>query len=104
MIVRVEPLLHGEGLDVTLVALVASCGGKICVDRGKTEILIALRDRVKEESGIQNVIVEGKIVAGDEVDPCALLRLEIEFSLHSSGLQKLGFTDLAREVLLACKL
>ena len=62
MVVRVEPLLHRESLNIALLTLIASCERKVCLKFRKAKILVSLRDNVEQKCRIKNVVVEGEIV------------------------------------------
>ena len=58
MIVRIEPLLHREGLHVALCTLVTVGGGEILFERAQFEAAVAFRNDVQQKCGVENVVVE----------------------------------------------
>jgi hypothetical protein len=59
----VKPLLHLLGLDVDAVALTATAHGEGEVELGKAGLDILLGDDVEEDRGIEDMVIEGKVVA-----------------------------------------
>ena len=75
MIVRIEPLLHREGLHVALFTLVTVGGCEILFERAQFEAAVAFRNDVQQKCSVENIIVEREVVGRDEVDACGLLLL-----------------------------
>ena len=104
MIVRIEPLLHRESLHVALCALVTVSGCEILFECAQFEALVAFRHDVQQKCGVENVVVERKVVGRDEVNACGLLLLPTVLADFCGDLLELCFRDFALEELFACEL
>ena len=62
MVVGVEPLFHGQGTYVPFFSLVAAGQGKVTLQVRQVQALNRGRHYVKEEGGIQNIIIVRKVV------------------------------------------
>ena len=104
MIVRIEPFFHRERLHVALFALVAVGSGKVCFENAQTKLLVAFRDDVKQECGIENVVVKREIVGRDVRNLGFVLFFPtVETNLCSNFLE-FCFGDFALEEFFASKL
>lgn len=80
VVVGVEPLDHLEGGDIDVVSLEASAHGEHGVNGSQVVLGVSLGDDVEEQGVIENVIVEGEVVGGDDVDASILLLLPVDLS------------------------
>ena len=104
MVVRIEPLLHREGLDVTLGSLVAVGRGKIGLEGGKAEFLVTGRNGTEQESRIENVVVEREIVGRNERDAGSLLLLPTVLADFSGSFLEFRFGNFTLKELFTSKL
>ena len=104
MIVRIEPLLHREGLHIALCTLITVSGGEILFERAQFEAAVAFRNDVQQKCSVENVIVEREVVGRDEVDTCGLLLLPTVLADFCGDLLEFSFGDFALEELFACEL
>ena len=104
MVVRVEPLLHGECLHVALFTLVTVSRGEILFEYAQVEVFITFRNNAEQECGIENVIVEREIIRGNKVNAGGLLLCPTVLTDFFGDVLELRFGDFALEELFACKL
>ena len=94
VVVGVEPLDHLEGRDVNAVLLVATAHGEVLVNGLEVVLGVTLGDSVEHLDVVEDVVVEGEVVAGDDIDAGILLNLPV---LESQSLA-LGEEVLARQL------
>ena len=78
VVVGGEPLLHRQGGHVALVALVAAAHreqGLLGIVEGET--LVALRNHIQQNRGVEHLIVIAEVVARNQVDSGFLLQLPV---------------------------
>jgi hypothetical protein len=77
VVVGVEPLDHLEGGDINAILLVATAHSEVLVDGLEVVLGVTLRDGVEHLDVVEDVVVEGEVVAGDNIDAGILLDLPV---------------------------
>lgn len=83
MVVGVEPLDHLQGSDVDSslglggLSLQTSTHGKQDIDRSQVELGVSVWNDVEEKGQVQDLVVEGEVVGGDDIDTSGLLQLPV---------------------------
>ena len=78
VVVGGEPLLHRQCGDVALVALVATTHGEqrlFGIVEG--EALVALRNDVQQNGGVEHLVVIAEVIAWNQIDSCCLLQIPV---------------------------
>ena len=104
VVVRVEPLLHGERLHIALFTLIAVSCGEILFEIAKLEFLVTFRNNAEQERGIENVVIERKVVRRNKVDTSGFLLRPTVLTDFGGDVLELRFGDFALEEFFACKL
>lgn len=92
------PLDHLEGGDIDTVLLETTAHSEVLIERVEVVLAVALGDDTKQLGLSQNLIVEGKVVAGDLSHTSSLLDLPVlETETLALG-EKLLARDLATPV------
>ena len=104
VVVRVEPLLHREGLYVALFSLVTMGRGEILFEIAKLEFLVTFWNNAEQERRIEHVVVEREIVRRNKVDAGGLLLCPTVLTNFGGDVLELRFGDLALEELFAGEL
>lgn len=94
VVVGVEPLDHLEGGNVNAILLVATAHGEELVDGLEVVLAVTLGDGVEHLDVVEDMVVVGEVVGGDDVDAGVLLDLPV---LESQPLA-LGEEVLARQL------
>ena len=84
VVVGVEPLLHRQRVHVASRPLVAAGHGEVGILLAQTKGLVARGDAVEEHGGVEEGVVEGEVVGGNEVQP------RLHLPLPVLGAQALG--------------
>jgi hypothetical protein len=98
VVVGVKPLDHLQTGDIDALLLVATTHGEVLVDGVEAILGVSLGNSTKVLDVREDLIVESKVVAGDDVDAGILLDLPMSQTQPLGLLEELGLRDLAAPV------
>ena len=77
VVVRVEPLHHLQRRNINTVFLVSSAHGEALVDGTQVVLAVSLRDDIEHLELVQDLVIVGEVIAGDDIDTGVLLDLPV---------------------------
>ncbi len=88
---------HGRNIDSFFAvlgwSLTASSHGEVLIDRIEAVFGVSLGDNTEELNVIQDLVVEGKVIAGDDIDACIFLELPVGESESLALLEEIFLGD-----------
>jgi len=98
VVVRVEPLDHFQTGDINALLLETTAHGEVLIERVEVVLGVTLGDGSEELVVVEDLIVEGEVVAGNNIDTGILLDLPVLETKTLALSEELIAGDLVRPV------
>jgi len=98
MVIGAEVLVHLASGEIDAIPLAASPHGKAEIQGAKFGIIVFRRYGVEHGTVVEDMVIEGEIITGNEIYASSLDSLPVRDSDLLGGSQKFGFRDFVAPV------